>query len=116
MASILGLAAVDPRLLGANLVTAGIAGLTGLPAATRLTFPGGATLFVTEENLPCRFPGEKLAEANGDPSLEAWFAKAAMGRRGLVALVEREGEIAVGDEIAVILPRARHVPIAAQTN
>lgn len=101
---------VSPRLLGANLVTAGIDNLSGLPPGTRLQCPSGATLYVTEENGPCIQPGQKLAEALGQPRLQAAFVKAALGRRGLVALVEREGEVAAGDEIDVIFQRPRHTP------
>lgn len=103
----LGVERVEPRLIGANLVLEGDADLTGLAPATRLIFPSGAALFVTEENRPCRHPGKVLAEAFGDPRLELKFIKAAQGRRGLVAIVESEGEIAPGDAVKVIVPRAR---------
>ena len=87
----------------------GVADLTGLPAATRLVFPSGATLFVTEENRPCRHPGKVLADIYGEPRLELGFVAAAQGRRGLVALVEREGEIAPGEQVKAIVPRAREI-------
>ena len=109
----LGVDRVEPRWIGANLVLEGDADLTGLPPATRLVFPSGATLFVTEENRPCRHPGKVLADIFGEPVLEFGFVEAAQGRRGLVALVEREGEIAPGDAVKVLLPRARRV--AAET-
>jgi MOSC domain-containing protein YiiM len=103
----LAIARVEPRLIGANLVLAGDPDLTGLPPAARLVFPSGAVLFVTEENHPCRHAGKMLAEAFGEPRLELGFVRAAEGRRGLVAMVEREGEVAAGNEVKVVVPRHR---------
>ena len=103
----LGIARVEPRLIGANLVLEGDPDLTGLAPATRLIFPSGATLFVTEENRPCRYAGQALAEAFGEPRLEFEFVRAAQGRRGVVAMVEREGEIATGEAVKVVAPRVR---------
>lgn len=105
IARALDLEAVDPGLLGANLVVEGIPGLTQLAPATRLQFPSGTTIFVTEANPPCRQPGRKLAAQHGRPELELAFPKKAKGLRGLVGLVEREGELRVGDAIRIIVPR-----------
>ena len=90
---------------GANLVLQGRVDLTGLQPATRLVFPSGAVLFVTEENRPCRHAGKMLADDFGEPRLELEFVRAAQGRRGLVAIVEREGEITAGDEVKPIAPK-----------
>jgi hypothetical protein len=100
----LGIARVEPRLIGANLALEGHPDLTGLPPATRLLFPSGATLFVTEENRPCRHAGKVLAEEFAELRLELEFVTAAQGRRGLVAIVEREGEIRAGDAVKAISP------------
>ncbi len=107
IAEALGLDYLDPALLGANMVLAGLDGLTQLPLSTRLQFPSGATLFITEPNAPCRQPGRRIAQAHGDPSLEFAFPKRAVGLRGVVALVEREGIVTVGDAVRTILPRYR---------
>ena len=107
VAALIGVALVDPALLGANMVLSGIEALSFLPIATRLQFPSGATLFVTEQNAPCRHPAAEIAAAHGDPRLAASFVKAALGRRGLVALVECPGEVAVGDEVARFAPPGR---------
>lgn len=107
VAEALGLDFLDPALLGANVVMGGLDGLTQLPPATRLQFPSGATIFVTEPNPPCRQPGRKIAKAHGDTGLEFAFPKQAMGLRGVVGLVEREGSIAVGDAVKVIVPSYR---------
>lgn len=110
----LGVDRIEPRWIGANLALEGDPDLTGLAPATRLLFPSGAALFVTEENRPCRHPGKVVADAFGEPGLELGFIKAAQGRRGLVALVEREGEIAPGDPVTAVLPRARRVGVETE--
>jgi MOSC domain-containing protein YiiM len=107
VAEALGLPDLDPALLGANIVVGGIDGLTQLPPATRLQFPSGATIFITEPNAPCRQPGRRIAKAYGDAALEFDFPKKAVGLRGLVGLVEREGAIALGDAVKVILQKYR---------
>ena len=118
VAVLLGVPEVDPGLLGANLVLEGFPELSFLPLATRLQFPSGATIFVTEQNAPCIHPARKLAEAFEQPRLAALFPKAAIGRRGLVGLVEREGLVRTGDAIRVIAPpgavsRRQPLPAAA---
>jgi MOSC domain-containing protein YiiM len=107
VAEAMGLPSLDPGLLGANIVVGGLDGLTQLPPGTRLQFPSGATIFVTEPNPPCRQPGRKIAAAFGDPALEFAFPQQAIGLRGIVGLVEREGPIAVGNPIKAIVPRYR---------
>lgn len=104
VAAALDIPALDPALVGANGVLADAPGLTATRPGTRLVFPSGATLFVTEANPPCRQPGRKLAAAHGRPDLELAFVEAARGRRGLVALVEREGPVSAGDPIRTIAP------------
>ena len=118
VAALLGIPQVDASLLGANLLLEGFPELSFLPPATRLQFPSGATIFVTEQNAPCSHPARKLAAAHAQPRLAALFPKAAIGRRGLVGLVEREGLVRQGDPINVIAPpgtvsRRRAVPTAA---
>lgn len=107
VAALLGIAALDPALLGANLVLEGFPELSFLPSGTRLQFPSGATIFVTEQNAPCVYPARKLAEAHGEPRLAALFPKLALGRRGVVGLVEREGVVRTGDAIETLAPRGR---------
>jgi hypothetical protein len=102
LAEVMKLLEIDPGLLGANIVLGDLSGLSQLPPGTRLQFPSGATIFVTEANAPCRQPGRKLAAAQGDPAIEFAFPKLAMGLRGVVGLVEREGDVAVGDGVKVV--------------
>lgn len=94
-------------LLGANILLSGIAGFSQLAAGTRLLFPSGAVVFITEQNMPCLQPGRRIAASFGEPGLAERFRAVATGRRGVVALVEREGVIAAGDA-----PRCRRPRIA----
>lgn len=102
IADLLGVDEIDPALLGANLVVSGLDDLSATAPATRLQFPSGATIFITEENGPCRQVGRKLAQAFDRPALEFDFVKAATRRRGLLGLVEREGAISPGDVVKLI--------------
>ncbi|HEY9213969.1 MAG TPA: MOSC domain-containing protein [Ancylobacter sp.] len=101
----LGVAEVKPEWIGANMVLEGIPRLTQLPAGTRLHFPSGAALAVEGENMPCRHAGAAVGafypEAEG---MDVAFIKAAKGLRGLVAWVERAGEIVAGSEVSVRVP------------
>ena len=106
----MGVARIYPSWLGANLATLNIPNLSTLRASTRLVFPSGATLFITEENVPCRYPGKVIAQQYHQADLASEFVKKAMGRRGLVALVEREGLVTTDDRVKVLLPRAHRQP------
>lgn len=102
IAAALDLAHVLPEWLGANLSVSGIEALTLLPPGTRIHFPSGAALVVTAENLPCAGPGRVLAENFKRPKLRTQFAKAALHLRGVLAVVERPGQIATGDAITLM--------------
>ena len=88
--------------IGGNLVLAGLTDLSRLPAGTRLMAPSGATLFVTGYNKPCRKSGRAIAGFSGRNEHMFGFVRAARDRRGLVAYVERDGAIALGDELRVV--------------
>ena len=105
IASDLGIPAVDPSWLGANIVFSGIADLTMLPPSTRLQFPSGATIVVDMENYPC----SQIAEVIGRhyPEVQNKVVKRAMHKRGLTAWVEREGAIHNGDEVTIFIPPQR---------
>ncbi|BBE72534.1 putative metal-sulfur cluster biosynthesis proteins YuaD [Pleomorphomonas sp. SM30] len=104
VAAALGLAAVPPEAIGANMVLSGVARLSFLPAGSRLFLAGGAALVVEAQNAPCRDAGAALARALGRPELETAFAKAAARRRGLVASVERAGAAEAGTAVSVRVP------------
>lgn len=101
IAAALGLDQVLPEWLGANLLVSGIDALTLLSSGVRMHFPSGAALVVTAENLPCAGPGRVLADEFKRPKLRSQFAKAALHLRGVLAVVERPGNIAIGDAITL---------------
>tara|TARA_Y100000588_G_scaffold43579_1_gene41372 strand:+ start:507 stop:1115 length:609 start_codon:yes stop_codon:yes gene_type:complete len=96
---------VDPSWIGANLVLSGIPLLSQLPPSSRLIFDDGASLVVDMENGPCRFPGEVIDQTY--PGKGKLFPKAALGRRGITAWVEREGRISLGDGCRLHVPPQR---------
>jgi MOSC domain-containing protein YiiM len=105
IAALLGIPAILPEWLGANLLISAIPDLTLLPPATRMMFTSGATLIVDLENEPCKYPAEIIEKHHPGHGLA--FPKTAKHKRGLVAWVEREGDIATGDTIRLFLPPQR---------
>ena len=97
----LGIPAIRPEWIGANILLDGIPNLTLLPARTRLFFAGGAVLLVTGENQPCTIAGKAIEKQVGQAGLAQRFPKAALHRRGLTATVERPGLIRAGDSVTV---------------
>jgi hypothetical protein len=99
----LNVAAVTPEQVGANVVIEGIPNLTSLPAGTILKFAAGPVLYGLGENLPCIHPGQAIAADYGEgQELATSFPKAAMKRRGIVALVLKPGSIKAGDAVIAI--------------
>ncbi len=97
---------VDPGWIGANLVFEGIPRLSYLPPRTLILFEGGVTLRIDGYNAPCRLAGGSIAthaglvESGEDPTrtdTAMMFKDAAHMKRGLVAWVEREGNIRAGE-------------------
>ena len=107
-AAAMGVPALLPEWVGANLVLEGLPDLTLLPPSSRLRFDGGATLVVDMENGPCQFPAREIEAEH--PGRGAGYRSAAKGRRGLTAWVEREGTIAVGDVARLFVPPIRLYP------
>ncbi len=105
IAAALGLPGIDPARLGANVVVEGIEDFTHLPPSSRLQGPSGVTLVVDMLNEPCQFPARSLARAHGQAA--KGFRRAAQGRRGVTAWVERDGALSVGDALALHIPRQR---------
>lgn len=102
IAAAMGLPVLDPGLVGASLVLEGLPDLTHLPPSSRLQAPSGATLVVDMENRACTLPAAPIEAAH--PGRGAAFRKAAAGRRGVTAWVEREGEIRLGDRLVLHIP------------
>ncbi|SET37663.1 MOSC domain-containing protein [Oceanicella actignis] len=114
IAARMGLEALRPEWLGANLVLEGIPDLTLLPPSSRLIFASGASIVVDMENGPCQFPAQEIERER--PGKGKGFKPAAEGRRGLVGWVERPGPIALGDEVRLHVPPLRlypHLPAQA---
>ena len=105
IAEAMGIPAVKPEWVGANIVTSGIADLTLLPPSTRLQFPSGATIVIDIENLPCRYPAA-IIEGHY-PEAAVGFVAAARHKRGVVGWIEAEGVIRTGDAITVWIPPQR---------
>lgn len=102
---------VGAELLGANIKFSGIPNLTSLPRGTFLRFPNEAILLVEEENKPCSGPGKEIKKEYehvrpGD------FYKHAMGLRGLVGVVQREGIIRIDDvvDVKIYVPKFYSIP------
>jgi hypothetical protein len=111
VARALGLKAMDYRWIGASVVLSGIPDLTHLPPASRLQSESGATLVVDLANGPCLEPAKTIEQAR--PGHGKGFKAAAQGRRGVVAWVEREGTLRLGDRVRLHVPSQR--PWALQT-
>lgn len=101
----MGIPAVKPEWLGANMVVRGIPDLTLLPPSTRLQFSSGAMLVIDAENHPCRYPADIIAKHH--PEAKRGFVSAAMHKRGVVSWVEAEGVIRTGDMITLWIPPQR---------
>jgi hypothetical protein len=102
IAEALALPHLPAEWIGGNLVLAGLAGLSRLSPGTRLMAPSGATLFVTGYNKPCAKSGAAIAGFSGRPEHRFGFVRAGRDLRGLVAYVERDGAIAVGEDLKVL--------------
>ncbi len=111
VAQSLGLESLAAYFLDANLEFANIPNFTQLAPGTKLWFPKDAILKVEEDNVPCIYPGRKIAEAH--PGVNpSDFVKAAWGLRGLVGIVFRAGVINMGDTVRVepYMPRTYSLP------
>jgi MOSC domain len=108
VAEAMGLPALRPEWLGANLVVEGLPDLTLVPPSSRLVFAGGAALVVDMENAPCQFPAREVEREH--PGKGTAFRGAAKHRRGVTAWVEREGRIAVGEAFRLHVPPQRPYP------
>lgn len=105
VAAEMGIPELRPEWLGASLVLEGIPEFTMVPPSSRLIFSSGAALAVDMENGPCRFPAEVIEGQH--PGKGMRFVKAAEGRRGVTAWVERPGRIALGDAVRLHIPPQR---------
>ncbi len=91
--------------VGASVVLEGIPDLTHLPPSARLQGPDGVTLVVDMENLPCQEPAVTIEQTR--PGMGKGFKRAAKGKRGVTAWVEREGVLRLGDVVTLHVPAQR---------
>lgn len=104
IARILKIRWIRPAWLGANIAFLGLPNFSSLPRGSKLLFPDRTVLVVEGENLPCRGPGEVIAEQYPTAGLKASdFPKAALHHRGVVGVVERPGTIAKGEKVEVLV-------------
>jgi MOSC domain-containing protein YiiM len=101
----MGLAVLDPALLGATMVLEGIPDFTHLPPSSRLQGTSGATLVVDLENRPCTLPAKPIDARHA--GFGKAFKPAAKDRRGVTAWVEREGTFTLGDAVTLHIPDQR---------
>jgi MOSC domain-containing protein YiiM len=102
IATEMGLPALDPARLGASIVIRGLPDLSLVPPSSRLQGPDGATLVVDMQNRPCHLPARSIDTV--DPGKGRLFKRAADGRRGVTAWVQREGRLALGDVLRLHIP------------
>ena len=102
IAEAMGINVVEPGWLGANIVVQGLPDFSHVPPSSRLQCERGATVCIDMENRPCNLPA-KVIEAYFPGNGHA-FKKAAKGRRGVTAWVEREGSFRLGDLLHLHIP------------
>lgn len=105
VAAEIGLERMDYAWVGASLVVEGIPDFTHVPPSSRLQGPDGVTLVVDMENLPCQEPAVTIGKAL--PGQGKGFKRAAEGKRGVTAWVEREGVLRLGDVLRLHVPAQR---------
>lgn len=105
IAAAMGIDAIRPEWLGANLCLAGIPDLTLLPPSTRLIFSSGVSLVVDMENEPCKYPAQVIDSIY--PGQGKLFVKSAMAKRGITAWVEKEGVLYASDSVVAHIPKQR---------
>ena len=106
----LGIPAIRPEWVGANMILRGIPDFTLVPPNARLIFSNNTALTVDMENAPCRFPADKIEGAY--PGHGRAFPQKAVHKRGVTAWVERPGSIRVGDRCRLHVPPVRLYPHA----
>ncbi|MFN3953601.1 MAG: MOSC domain-containing protein [Pararhodobacter sp.] len=105
IAADMGLAMLDPALLGASMVVSGLPDFSNLPPSSRLLAENGAALVVDMQNRPCQLPARAIENAH--PGHGRRFKPAAGGRRGVTAWVEAEGEVRLGTRLRLFVPDQR---------
>jgi hypothetical protein len=110
----LGLERMDYAWVGASVVVSGLPDFSHIPPSSRLQTESGCTLVVDVINGPCLQPAKTIERER--PGHGKAFKAAAMGRRGVVGWVEREGTLRVGDRLRLHVPSQRPWAPAAQVH
>lgn len=99
IAGLIGMPALEAGWLGANIAIEAAGPITQIPRGTIVRFAGRASLYVTDLNTPCTFAAKMINQQAPEPCKPQQFVKAALGRRGLVAMVYAEGSVRIGDVV-----------------
>lgn len=96
----LGLDVIDPIDFRPSIVVEGHENFTKIPLGTRLVFPNGCILYITDENSPCVVTAQRVQDSNPqNKTVLSRLAKESMGLRGVHAIVLKPGLIYKNDEI-----------------
>lgn len=101
----LGIPAILPDWVGANMVLSGIPDFTLVPPNSRLIFEHGVSLTIDMENAPCKYPAELIEAAH--PGHGMAFPAKARNKRGVTAWVERPGRLSNGELCTLHVPPQR---------
>ena len=101
----MGLDSLDPAWLGSTIVLRGLPDFSHVPPGARLQGPDGCTITVDMNNRPCNLPARVIEDQR--PGFGKAFKRAAEGRRGVTAWVEREGRLRVGERLKLFIPDQR---------
>ncbi len=104
----MGIDTIEPSWLGANIVVSGIADFSLIPPSSRLISESGASITVDIINGPCRFVGDVIEMHY--PGRGKLFVKAAYNLRGVTAWVECPGELHLGDNLTLHVPKQPSYP------
>lgn len=108
VAELMGIPVLLAEYLSPNILFKGYPNLSQLPPLSVIAFEGGAALRVLWENTPCSKPGKVIADHYPERAgISAAFVKLAIGKRGIVGWVHREGTITPDQKIEVYLPHYR---------
>lgn len=100
---------VAPATLGENITTAGL-DLLSLPKDTLVTFPSGAQLQITGLRNPCAQLDNYQAGLTA-ATLDRDEHGQLIRKAGIMAVVNRGGDVHPGDAISIELPAEPHQPL-----
>lgn len=105
IAKLMNIPNLDPSMIGASVVVRGIPDFSHIPPSSRLQNAAGTTLAIDMQNRPCNLPVAEIKISYPDHA--KGFKAAAQGKRGVIACVEREGTLNIGDQLRLHIPDQR---------